>query len=125
MRLLVTGANGQVGWELSRSLMPLGEVVALDHRQCDFSRPELLPSLIRSIKPDIIVNAAAYTAVDKTEREEKLATTVNGRAVGVFAEESRKAGIPLVHYSTDYVFDGRSVRAVSRRKAVRVRRQGR
>ena len=106
MRLLVTGASGQVGWELSRSLMPLGEVVALDHRQCDFSRPELLPSLIRSIKPDIIVNAAAYTAVDKTEREEKLATTVNGTAVGVFAEESRKAGILLVHYSTDYVFDG-------------------
>src|ERR1035437_11115164 len=125
MRLLVTGASGQVGWELSRSLMPLGEVVALDHRQCDFSRPELLPSLIRSIKPDIIVNAADYTAVDKTEREEKLATTVNGTAVGVFAEESRKAGILLVHYSTDYVFDGRSVRAVSRRKAVRVRRQGR
>ena len=106
MRLLVTGANGQVGWELSRSLMPLGEVVALDHRQCDFSRPELLPSLIRSIKPDIIVNAAAYTAVDKAEREEKLATTVNGTAVGVIAEESRKTGILLVHYSTDYVFDG-------------------
>jgi dTDP-4-dehydrorhamnose reductase len=106
MRLLVTGASGQVGWELSRSLMPLGEVVALDHRQCDFSRPELLPSLIRSIKPDIIVNAAAYTAVDKAEREEKLATTVNGTAVGVIAEESRKAGILLVHYSTDYVFDG-------------------
>ena len=106
MRLLVTGASGQVGWELSRSLMPLGEVVALDHRQCDFLRPELLPSLIRSIKPDIIVNAAAYTAVDKAEREEKLATTVNGTAVGVIAEESRKAGILLVHYSTDYVFDG-------------------
>src|ERR1035437_8250802 len=106
MRLLVTGASGQVGWELSRSLMPLGEVVALDHRQCDFSRPELLPSLIRSIKPDIIVNAAAYTAVAKPEREEKLATTVNGTAVGVLAEESRKAGILLVHYSTDYVFDG-------------------
>jgi dTDP-4-dehydrorhamnose reductase len=66
--------------------MPLGEVVALDHRQCDFSRPELLPSLIRSIKPDIIVNAAAYTAVDKAEREEKLATTVNGTAVGVIAD---------------------------------------
>jgi dTDP-4-dehydrorhamnose reductase len=106
MRLLVTGANGQVGWELSRSLMPLGEVVALDHRQCDFSRPESLPSLIRSIKPDVVVNAAAYTAVDKAEHEEKLAMTVNGTAVGVIAEESRKAGILLVHYSTDYVFDG-------------------
>lgn len=106
MRLLVTGASGQVGWELSRSLMPLGEVIALDHRQCDFSRPESLPGLIRGIKPDIVVNAAGYTAVDKAEREEKLAMTVNGTAVGVIAEESRKAGILLVHYSTDYVFDG-------------------
>jgi len=106
MRLLVTGACGQVGWELSRSLMPLGDVVALDRRQCDLSRPELLPSAIRSIKPDVIVNAAAYTAVDKAEREEKLAMTVNGTAVGVLAEEARKASIVLVHYSTDYVFDG-------------------
>jgi dTDP-4-dehydrorhamnose reductase len=106
MRLLVTGANGQVGWELSRCLMPLGNVVALDHRRCDLSQPELLPNLIHSIKPDIIVNAAAYTAVDKAEQEEQLATTVNGTAVGVLAEESRKAGILLVHYSTDYVFDG-------------------
>jgi dTDP-4-dehydrorhamnose reductase len=106
MRLLVTGTRGQVGWELSRSLLPLGDVVALDRRQCDFSRPELLPGLIRSIKPDVIVNAAAYTAVDKAEREEKLASTINGTAVGVIAEEARKAGILLVHYSTDYVFDG-------------------
>jgi dTDP-4-dehydrorhamnose reductase len=106
MRLLVTGARGQVGWELSRSLMPLGDVVALDRRQCDFSRPELLPGLIRSIKPDVIVNAAAYTAVNKAEREVKLASTINGTAVGVIAEEARKAGIVLVHYSTDYVFDG-------------------
>ena len=106
MRLLVTGARGQVGWKLSRSLMPLGDVVALDRRQCDLSRPELLPSAIRSIKPDVIVNAAAYTAVDKAEREEKLASTINGTAVGVIAEEARKAGILLVHYSTDYVFDG-------------------
>jgi dTDP-4-dehydrorhamnose reductase len=86
--------------------MPLGDVVALDRRRCDLSQPELLPDLIRSIKPDIIVNAAAYTAVDKAEQEEKLATTVNGTAVGVLAEESRKAGILLLHYSTDYVFDG-------------------
>jgi dTDP-4-dehydrorhamnose reductase len=86
--------------------MPLGDVVALDRRQCDFSRPELLPTIIHNIKPDVVVNAAAYTAVDKAEREEKLAMTVNGTAVGVIAEESRKAGILLVHYSTDYVFDG-------------------
>src|ERR1700690_4294855 len=101
MRLLVTGASGQVGWELSRSLKPLGDLVALDRRLCDFSRPELLPTVIRDIKPDAIVNAAGYTAVDKAEREEKLAMTVNGTAVGVLAEESRKAGIPPGHYATD------------------------
>jgi len=106
MRLLVTGANGHVGWELNRSLKPLGDVVALDRRQCDLSQPELLPTVIRSIRPDVIVNAAAYTAVDKAEQEEQLATMVNGTAVGVMADESRKAGILLVHYSTDYVFDG-------------------
>jgi dTDP-4-dehydrorhamnose reductase len=106
MRLLVTGANGQVGWELSRSLIPLGDVVALDRHRCDLSRPELLSNLIRNIKPDVIVNAAAYTAVDKAEQEEQLATTVNGAAVGVLADESRKAGALFVHYSTDYIFDG-------------------
>ena len=106
MRLLVTGANGQVGWELSRSLMPLGDVIALDRRGCDLSQPELLPDLIRAIKPDVIVNAAAYTAVDKAEQEEQLATTVNGTAVGALADESRKVGTLFVHYSTDYVFDG-------------------
>ena len=106
MRLLVTGASGQVGWELCRSLMPLGDVVAPDRSQCDFSQPELLPGLIRSVKPDVVVNAAGYTAVDRAEQEEMLATTVNGTAAGVLADESRKAGILLVHYSTDYVFDG-------------------
>ncbi len=106
MRLLVTGANGQVGWELGRSLAPLGDVTALDRRQCDLSQPALLPGVVRSIKPDFIVNAAAYTAVDKAEQEEALATTVNGAAVGVLAEEARRAGIVFIHYSTDYVFDG-------------------
>ena len=106
MRLLLTGANGQVGWELRRSLTPLGEVTALDRSQCDLMRPQSLPQLIRDIRPDVIVNAAAYTAVDKAEQEEELATTVNGTAVGVLAQEARKAGILLIHYSTDYVFDG-------------------
>lgn len=106
MKLMLTGANGQVGWELRRSLAPLGEVTALDRNQCDLSRPERLPDMIRDLEPDVIVNAAAYTSVDKAEQEEALATVVNGTAVGVLAEEARKTGSLLVHYSTDYVFDG-------------------
>jgi dTDP-4-dehydrorhamnose reductase len=106
MKLLVTGANGQLGWHLSRSLLPLGEVIALDRAQYDLTRPELLPALIRSINPDVIVNAAGYTAVDKAEDQEALATAVNGTAVGILAEAARSAGALLVHYSTDYVFDG-------------------
>jgi dTDP-4-dehydrorhamnose reductase len=106
MRLLLTGASGQIGWELSRSLSPLGEVIALGRDQCDLAHPERLPSVLRGIKPDIIVNAAAYTAVDNAEHEEALALTVNGKSVAVLAEEARRAGALLVHYSTDYVFDG-------------------
>ncbi|MBM3341044.1 MAG: dTDP-4-dehydrorhamnose reductase [Betaproteobacteria bacterium] len=106
MKLLVTGVNGQVGWELARSLMPLGEVIAIDRTRCDFSRPETIAPLVRALHPDVIVNAAAYTAVDSAEKEEALATTVNGTAVGVLAEEARKISALLVHYSTDYVFDG-------------------
>lgn len=107
MRLMVTGATGQVGWELSRQLAALGKAVALDRQQCDLSRPDRLPKLISGLKPDVIVNAAAYTAVDDAEREERLATTVNGAAVDVMAQEARRIGALVVHYSTDYVFDGR------------------
>ncbi|HEX5211413.1 MAG TPA: dTDP-4-dehydrorhamnose reductase [Pseudolabrys sp.] len=106
MRLMLTGADGQVGWDLRRSLAPLGEVIALDRGQCDLSRPDRLPGIVRGAKPDVIVNAAAYTAVDKAEQEEPLATVINGAAVGVLAEEARKAGSLIVHYSTDYAFDG-------------------
>ena len=106
MKIMLTGANGQVGWELARSLMPLGEVIALNRKQCDLSQPELLPEIVHKIQPDVIVNAAAYTAVDKAEEEEALATTINGTAVGVLAEEAKKRDALLVHYSTDYVFDG-------------------
>jgi len=106
MRIMLTGANGQVGWELARSLMPLGEVVALTRSQCDLSQPEIISNIIQEIKPDVIVNAAAYTAVDKAEEEEKLATTINGTAVRVLAEEAKKRNALLIHYSTDYVFDG-------------------
>jgi dTDP-4-dehydrorhamnose reductase len=106
MKILLTGKNGQIGWELNRSLLPLGEVIALDRTQADLSQPESLRSLVKQIKPDIIVNAAAYTAVDKAESKEELATVINGVAVGVLAEEANKIGALLVHYSTDYVFDG-------------------
>jgi dTDP-4-dehydrorhamnose reductase len=106
MRLLVTGANGQIGRELARSLMPLGHVTAMDHDAFDLARPETLPGIVRGARPDVLVNAAGYTAVDKAEREESLATLINATAVGVLARTAREIGALLVHYSTDYVFDG-------------------
>lgn len=106
MRLLVTGKDGQVGWELQRALAPLGEVIAASRAEMDLSQPESLRENVRAIKPDWIINAAAYTAVDKAEQEEALATTINGEAPGVLAEEAKKLGAGFVHYSTDYVFDG-------------------
>lgn len=107
MKLLVTGASGQVGWELVRSLMPLGEVVACDRTQCDLLRPDSLADVVAKVGPDVIVNAAAYTAVDKAESEEALAQIVNRDAVKALALAAQAAGALLVHYSTDYVFDGR------------------
>ena len=106
MKILLTGKNGMVGWELNRSLLPLGEVIALDRRTADLSQPESLRNVIKDTQPDIIVNAAAYTAVDKAEEEEDLATVINGEAAGVLAEEAKRCGALMVHYSTDYVFDG-------------------
>lgn len=105
-RILLTGRNGQVGWELQRSLAPLGEVIALDREALDLSDVDAICVTIRSLRPDIIVNAAAYTAVDQAESEPALAMRVNGQAPGVMAEESKKLGALLVHFSTDYVFDG-------------------
>ncbi|MCA7085504.1 dTDP-4-dehydrorhamnose reductase [Cupriavidus sp. DB3] len=105
--ILVTGSNGQVGFELRRSLAPLGRVVALDRKGCDLSRPDKVRQVVRDVRPDVIVNAAAYTAVDKAESEPELAYTINGTSVGVLAEETKASGALLVHYSTDYVFDGR------------------
>lgn len=107
MRLLVTGCNGQVGWELVRCLQPLGEVVTADHRQMDLTNLDGIRTTLRDISPDVIVNAAAYTAVDKAEENETVAMLVNGQAPGVLAEEARKTGALLIHYSTDYVFDGK------------------
>jgi len=103
---LVTGSNGQVGFELRRSLAPLGRVVALDRAGCDLSDPDAIRRLVRDLRPDVIVNPAAHTAVDKAETEPELAFAINGTAPGIFAEEARALGSLLVHYSTDYVFDG-------------------
>ncbi|MCU7828652.1 MAG: dTDP-4-dehydrorhamnose reductase [Candidatus Thiodiazotropha sp. (ex Myrtea sp. 'scaly one' KF741663)] len=107
MKILLFGSNGQLGWELARSLQALGKVFSLNRQSCDLSKPELIPGIIDSVKPDAIINAGAYTAVDKAEDEEELATTINGISVGVMAEEAKKNNIFLLHYSTDYVFDGK------------------
>lgn len=105
MRLIVTGARGQLGFELARSLMPLGEVIALDRAGCDLSDPASVAAL-RSLAPDVIVNAAAYTAVDNAESEPARTHRINAEAVGEMAVIARECGALLVHYSTDYVFDG-------------------
>lgn len=105
-KILLTGKNGQVGWELRRTLAPLGEVIALGREQLDLADAGAICTAIRTISPDIIVNAAAYTAVDQAESETSLAMWVNAQAPGVMAEEAKKMGAQLVHYSTDYVFDG-------------------
>lgn len=104
--ILVTGSNGQVGFELQRSLASLGPVTAFDHAACDLGTPDAVRAVIRRLRPDIIVNAAAYTAVDGAESDVEQAFAVNGVAPGVLAEEARALGSLLVHYSTDYVFDG-------------------
>lgn len=110
MRILLTGKNGQVGFELQRSLAVLGEVVAVGRDQLDLSDPEAIRALVRRVKPDVIVNPAAYTAVDKAEAEPELAAAVNTVAPGVLGEEAEKLGALVVHFSTDYVFDGRLAR---------------
>ena len=107
MKILLTGKNGQVGFELQRALAPLGEVVAVDMDACDLSQPDSIRALVRSLNPQIIVNPAAYTAVDKAEIDTDTAYAVNGIAPGIFGEEAAKIGALVVHYSTDYVFDGR------------------
>ena len=111
MKILLLGKNGQVGWELQRSLATLGEITALDSStpgpwRADFSQPEGLAPMIRTIAPDIIVNAAAHTAVDQAESEPDRARAINASAPGVIAREAAALGAWLLHYSTDYVFDG-------------------
>lgn len=106
MRILLTGRHGQVGWELERALAPLGEVSATDRATLDLADADAIRRVVREAKPEIIVNAAAYTAVDKAESEPALAMQINGTAPGILAEEAKRLGALLVHYSTDYVFDG-------------------
>ncbi len=110
MKILLFGKGGQVGWELQRSLAPLGELVAVgtnSQNLCgDFTNPEGIAQTIRTVKPGIIVNAAAYTAVDKAESESDLSRIINAIAPAILAREARFCGAWLVHYSTDYVFDG-------------------
>ena len=110
MKILLFGKGGQVGWELQRSLAPLGELIALDFDSTDhcgdFTNPAGLAETVRATKPDVIVNAAAHTAVDKAESEPDLAHRINAEAPAVLAEEAMRQGTWLVHYSTDYVFDG-------------------
>lgn len=104
--ILLTGRTGQVGWELARELAPLGQVIALDRSQMDLANPDSIRAAIRQAKPDVIVNAAAFTSVDDVEQQPELALRVNGVAPGIIAEEARRLGALLVHYSTAYVFDG-------------------
>lgn len=105
-RILLTGKDGQVGFELQRSLALLGKVTAVGRHECDLTRPDAIRALVATVQPDIIVNAAAYTAVDKAEAEPDIAFAVNAVAPQVLAEEAARHDALLVHYSTDYVFDG-------------------
>jgi dTDP-4-dehydrorhamnose reductase len=106
MKILLLGKDGQVGWELQRSLSVLGEVQAFGRQQVDFANIESLRRCVQQARPDVIVNAAAYTAVDKAETDAELVHRINAVAVGVLAQEARQCNAWLVHYSTDYVFDG-------------------
>jgi dTDP-4-dehydrorhamnose reductase len=104
--ILVTGAGGQIGYELVRLLAPHGEVIATDRASLDLANPDAIVAAVRGAKPALIVNAGAYTAVDRAESESALARDVNARAPGILAEETKRLGAVLIHYSTDYVFDG-------------------
>jgi dTDP-4-dehydrorhamnose reductase len=106
MRILLTGKNGQVGWELQRVLAPLGDVTACDREQLDLSDVSQIRAKIRELQPQLIVNAAAYTAVDRAESEPEIAMQINATAPAALAKAAKEVGALLIHYSTDYVFDG-------------------
>ena len=109
LRILVTGASGQLGHELARELRPLGDVMATDRAQLDLARADSIVSAVRAYAPHVIVNAAAYTAVDQAEREPDIAQAVNATGPGILAAEAKRLDALLIHYSTDYVFDGRQM----------------
>jgi dTDP-4-dehydrorhamnose reductase len=106
VKILLTGRNGQIGWELARVLAPVGEVVAPERGALDLAVPDQIVSAVRSVRPDLIINAAAYTDVDRAEAEPEVALQANAAAPGILADEVRRLGALLIHYSTDYVFDG-------------------
>lgn len=106
LRILISGEHGQVSQALQQHLQSMGELIVLGRDQLDLSQPESIRSVVRDIKPDLIINAAAHTAVDQAESEPDLAFAINATSPGVFAEEAAALGVPLIHYSTDYVFDG-------------------
>lgn len=110
MRILITGKTGQVGFELRRALASLGELVVADRLQCDLSSGDKLRMFVREVAPNVVVNAGAYTAVDRAESEKDLAIAVNSNGPGILGEEASRLGALVVHYSTDYVFDGSQAR---------------
>src|ERR1035437_8581517 len=105
-KILVFGRMGQVGWELRHKLACLGQVTAIEYPEIDFSKPDSIRTAVRTATPAVILNAAAYTAVDKAEGDPELATAINAIAPGIIAEEAKRQGSVFMHYSTDYVFDG-------------------
>ncbi len=106
LRILISGQHGQVSQALQQHLQSMGELIVLGRDQLDLSQPESIRPVVRDVKPDLIINAAAHTAVDQAESEPDLVFAINASSPGVFAEEAAALGVPLIHYSTDYVFDG-------------------
>jgi len=118
VKILITGKNGQLGYELAEKFSSAHDVIALDRNELDLSQPDQIIEKVRAIKPDLILNAAAYTAVDLAETEADLAVAINGIAPGVLAEEANRLDVPIIHYSTDYVYDGSASKSYRETDAV-------
>ncbi|MCX8146179.1 MAG: sugar nucleotide-binding protein [Azovibrio sp.] len=122
MKILLTGCNGQFGFKLKRALAPLGEIAAIDRAACDRADADQIEALLGRMRPNLIVNAAAYTAVDKAESEPKLTRAVNDVAPRILGEWGAEIGVPVIHYSTDFVYDGGSPSETQRHHPRRWRR---